>query len=170
MVDNNNPIQASVMDVLQLEKMQKCNCPSGLEVLFFCKNASCPDQKKQQYYCLDCSNDESKHDHRVIPIVREIQAQHQQWESLRRNISTAFTRASESYENLKHLIKYIEKAMLSEQAQISSTIKWFSVDYDKLKEINEEIQKLYNDSISAMFVNVLLVELIEMNGKYNDIL
>ena len=72
-------MQLSLVNVLRLELMEKCNCNKGFEVIYFCKSRSCPDHEKQKYYCLECSHEESKHEHKSIAIVKEIESLHNKW-------------------------------------------------------------------------------------------
>ena len=72
-------MQMSMVNMLKLELMEKCNCNKNFEVIFFCKSKQCPDHAKQKYYCLECSHDESKHDHRTVAIVKELEAHHRAW-------------------------------------------------------------------------------------------
>jgi hypothetical protein len=41
-------------DKLMIEKMDKCNCPLQLEVMFVCLKTEqeCPQSKIQKYYCI----------------------------------------------------------------------------------------------------------------------
>jgi hypothetical protein len=39
-------MQLSLVNVLRLELMEKCNCNKGFEVIYFCKSRSCPDHEK----------------------------------------------------------------------------------------------------------------------------
>ena len=61
-------------ETLMLEKMPKCNCGRDLETIFVCLKTEqqCPASKNQKYYCLKCSQDDDKHDHRPIAIVNEL--------------------------------------------------------------------------------------------------
>jgi hypothetical protein len=38
-------MQLSLINVLKLELMEKCNCNKGFEVIYFCKSRSCPDHE-----------------------------------------------------------------------------------------------------------------------------
>ena len=61
-------------ETLMLEKMPKCNCGRDLETIFVCLKTEqqCPDSKTQKYYCVICSEEENKHDHKPITIVTEL--------------------------------------------------------------------------------------------------
>lgn len=61
-------------DVFKLEFMEKCNCNRGFEVLYFCKSSECADNKTQKYYCVECSHDDGKHEHKSLAIFKELDA------------------------------------------------------------------------------------------------
>ena len=83
-------MQQSTANVLKLELMDKCNCRRGFEVLYFCKDKKCSDNQNQKYYCLECSYEDGKHDHKSIPIVKEIETQHTKWYDLKANVQKLF--------------------------------------------------------------------------------
>jgi hypothetical protein len=80
-------MRMTTFDILKLELMEKCNCGSGLEVLYYCKNKSCPDHENEKYYCINCSYDNNKHDHRSLSITKELEAQHEKWQTLRHQLT-----------------------------------------------------------------------------------
>jgi hypothetical protein len=66
-------VPSSTAELFQLEKMPKCNCQRGFEVLYVClkKESECPDSSHQKYYCAQCSQ-EDKHDHKPVMIMAEM--------------------------------------------------------------------------------------------------
>jgi hypothetical protein len=85
-----NKMQESVANILRLELMDKCNCGSGQEVLFLCKSSQCADHQKQKYYCLKCSYEEGKHDHKPMAIVQEIESQSKKWHDFKLELSNTY--------------------------------------------------------------------------------
>ena len=85
-----NKMQESVANILRLELMDKCNCGSGQEVIYVCKSNQCADHQKQKYYCMKCSQDESKHDHRPAMIVSEIESQSKKWHDFKLELSNTY--------------------------------------------------------------------------------
>ena len=78
-------------DRLWFDKMEKCNCPLKLEVMFVClkKENECPDSKLQKYYCMECNN-QGKHDHKSIMIVGELNKLNKRWLNLKALVSETF--------------------------------------------------------------------------------
>ena len=70
-------------ELFQLEKMPKCSCDRGFEVLYVClkKDSECPDSASQKYYCAQCSQ-EDKHDHKPLMIVAELKKILNLWKTL----------------------------------------------------------------------------------------
>lgn len=115
----------SVANILRLEHMPKCDCGSGQEVIFICKNEKCK-YNYLTYYCLNCSLDESNHDHRGIPIVKELDALVKKWNELKVGLTTTYEEAKKRYSAMEPLIKYLEEAMLDPEATFVREIEWIS--------------------------------------------
>ena len=92
--------------------MEKCNCQCGQEVVYLCKTEKCPNYRKQKVYCLECSQDSKKHNHRPILIVKELEIQNQQWKDLKSEIKATYDETSKRYKAMEPLIKYLEEAMI----------------------------------------------------------
>jgi hypothetical protein len=137
----------STAEALMLEKMQKCNCGRNLEAIYVCLKADCQDSKTQKYYCLECSNEENKHDHKSIAIVLELKSQHKKWTSLLDDVMGAFTTAEQAHKEMWPLINYLEEAMMQPGLAIDRPVKWLTADFNKLKQLNDSFLAVYNGQI-----------------------
>jgi hypothetical protein len=130
-----NKMQESVANILRLELMDKCNCPSGLEVMYFCKSQDCPDHHKQKYFCYNCSQDETKHNHRHLGIIKEMETQTKKWHDFNQTLAVTQTESTKRFKAMEPLIRYIEEAMMDPDATFLSKVEWISVKHDQLEKV-----------------------------------
>ena len=155
-------------DSFRFELMPKCNCPKGHESIFVCKNSSCPDHKNQKYYCLDCSQDEKKHDHRSFAIIKEMEILNKKWQYLKLQLRTVFNNATTKYEKLAPLIKYLEHIMMNSKVQITQPVKWITKDFARLGVLHKDGMKLIQEEVQIMISNMQLLELIDFDAEFNS--
>jgi hypothetical protein len=162
-----NKMQESVANILRLELMDKCNCPSGLEVMFFCKSSQCRDHAKQKYYCYNCSQEDGKHDHKPLGIVKELESQVQKWHDFNQTLTMTHTEGAKRYKAMEPLIRYIEEAMMDPDATFVSKVEWISVKHDQLEKVYKEGTKVYNEKVKPLMVGAKLLELIALNPDFD---
>ena len=73
--------------MLKVDHMQECSCKEDIAV-FYCKQLDCPSNKTQPFYCILCSENPEKHDHKNIRIVKETEELTKKWNELRTSIIT----------------------------------------------------------------------------------
>lgn len=106
--------------------MAKCDCGSELEVLYICKTPKCKSHYLT-YYCLRCSQDESKHDHRPVAIVLELESQTKKWNDLKIEMTTTYEEVKKRYCALEPVIGYMEQAMMDPEATFEQIeVQWIS--------------------------------------------
>ena len=59
----------SFADKLRQEQMEKCEFHKSENVAYVCIEKKCRDYAKQRYYCIECSQEEGKHDHKPFTIA-----------------------------------------------------------------------------------------------------
>lgn len=74
-------------DIFKFEEMELCQCGKD-KVIFFCKKKECPNNQKHIFYCMECSENPSKHDHTNVRIITEINAQKDKWVAMKDELQT----------------------------------------------------------------------------------
>ena len=128
-----------------LDRLELCDCRSGLEVVFFCKSSECRDYAKQKYYCLNCSLEEDKHQHKPLFFIIELESQTKKWNDFNQILKTTHTEGAKRFKAMEPLIRYIEEAMMDPDATLVSQVEWISMKHEKLEKVYIEGTKLYNE-------------------------
>ena len=77
-------------DFFNFDEMGLCSCGED-KATYFCKKKECPNNQKQPYYCLICSEKPDMHDHTNVRIVSEIKLQSDKWDLVKKDISSLST-------------------------------------------------------------------------------
>ena len=75
----------SKKDFFNFDEMGLCSCGED-KATYFCKKKECPNNQKQPYYCLICSEKPDNHEHSNVRIVSEIKVQTDKWDSMKKLI------------------------------------------------------------------------------------
>jgi hypothetical protein len=76
---------------LALDKIEVlCTCSHRSKVVFAClaqATPTCAQNLTQPFYCLDCSQDPGKHEHKSITIANGMEVMWARWETLREGLA-----------------------------------------------------------------------------------
>jgi len=127
-----------------------CSCGrEGQKVVYVCKGSmgACPDFVKQTYYCILCSQDEGRHEHKAIAIVTEIEAEQARWQALLADVAAAIqglSGAAGERRNLEPLIAYLEGRM-----------RTLGRDFEPLKRPNKDEKAFLLSNLKRLLSDVL---------------
>ena len=153
-------MMSTVNDILKIEMMKMCSC--GREkAVYFCKFKECPNNQSQPYYCMLCSDDEeNKHMHKESRINKEIQIQQAKWMSAKDEIESLLRKASHILEYHSSLITLSERLMIGAPRANPLPFRSLTQDFEKLKNLNRQIQQHFSQTILPLCVDCKLLELI----------
>jgi hypothetical protein len=77
-------------DIFQCDVMDLCQCGRD-KAIFFCKKKECPNNQKQRFYCMECSENPSKHDHANVRVITEIKVWNDKWVAMKDELQTLST-------------------------------------------------------------------------------
>jgi hypothetical protein len=83
----------SIKDFFNFEEMGLCSCGKD-KAIYYCKKKECPNNQKQPYYCLLCSENSDLHDHSNVRIITEIKLQNEKWIAMKDEIATLSSKAT----------------------------------------------------------------------------
>ena len=97
--------------VFRIDKIEMlCNCGRDEKVAYVCKGSMgvCPDYLKQTYYCLLCSQDSKRHDHKSITIGTEVEAHQAKWLTLTQDVANTNEWVRTNSQGVDSLLRYLE--------------------------------------------------------------
>ena len=92
----------------------------------------------QRYYCLECSQEDGKHEHKPMAIAKQVDVQNKKWHDLKIEVVTAYEEGGKRYTALEPLIRYIEEAMMDPEATFERQVEWLSVQKTNLDTLYKE--------------------------------
>ena len=149
----------------QLENMAFCKClREGERELYICKDARCPNNENQMFYCVKCAEKPDNHEHKPITIKSESELIHQKWISIFNDLYSTMQAAEAFYKNYKNVLLYLDH-MINEHQLSSDEQIYMSSDFEELKGLYIKADKIFSE-VRKAFLTCNIRSLIKLTSDY----